>query len=365
MGEELITSIKTIAIHLPQFHPIPENDQWWGKGFTEWINVAKAQPRFPGHYQPHLPADLGFYDLRLEEARIAQAQLAQQYGIHGFCFYHYWFNGHRLLNRPLDDMLASGKPDFPFMICWANENWTRRWDGKDQQVLMHQEYTEQDDAEHMRFLCRRFFNDRRYIRVNGKPFFVVYRPALNNRMLKTLETWRKIAREEGIGELYLGFMKSSDDGIILESSGFDCAIDFQPDFGNLPPRIYENIGNRVLRKLGVRESAYIDNRVFDYEAYTARMMRRPIQPKVYPGITPMWDNSARRKKGATIFRNSTPEMYGTWLKHIVSAYQSVDSDSKFIFINAWNEWAEGNHIEPCQRWGRQYLEETKKALGHA
>ncbi|MEX1239154.1 MAG: glycoside hydrolase family 99-like domain-containing protein [Cyclobacteriaceae bacterium] len=361
-----MNKVKLIAIHLPQFHPIPENDQWWGQGFTEWTNVVKASPRFREHYQPHLPADLGFYDLRLEENRIAQAELARQYGIHGFCYYHYWFNGKRLLNRPLDDLLASHKPDFPFMLCWANENWTRRWDGKDQEVLMHQEYNEEDDIRQMQFLCERFFADQRYIRISNKPFFVMYRPALNPRMRKTIDTWRTVALKCGIGELYLGYMRSSDDGISLQESGFDCAIEFQPDFGDLSPRLNENTWNRLLRKLGVRDSAFIDNRIFDYRDYAKKMMtERKITPLLFPGITPMWDNAARRQKGATIFAYSSPEAYGHWLRHIVESYEKVEVNPRFIFINAWNEWAEGNHLEPCQRWGRQYLEVTKKVLDHA
>lgn len=356
-------AIRAIAIHLPQFHPIPENDRWWGEGFTEWTNVAKAKPLFKDHYQPHLPADVGFYDLRLEETREYQAHLANEYGIDGFCFYHYWFNGKRVLQRPLDDMISSGKPVFPFMLCWANENWTRRWDGKDHEVLLRQEYSTEDDAHHMKFLCEHFFSDSRYIRVQDKPFFVVYRPTLNPQMKETLETWRNVARQMGLGELYLGYMRTKEATVELENSGFDCAIDFQPDFRDLTPRIREHIWNRTLHKFRLRKSPLIENRVFDYEAYAKKMMEeRKIHPQVFPGITPMWDNTARRKTGATILKGSNPGLYKKWLTHIVSEYKRVDADDKFVFLNAWNEWAEGNHLEPCHRWGRQYLQATKDAL---
>ena len=184
---------RVIAFYLPQYHPFPENDRWWGAGFTEWRNVVKARPLFRGHYQPHLPADLGFYDLRVPEVRQQQAALAERYGLSGFCYYHYWFNGHRLMQRPVEEMLASGKPDFPFMLCWANENWTRAWDGGEQEVLIRQEYSEEDDRAHIRYLLDEVFRDPRYIRVDGKPVFAVYRSALFPDMRRTIEVWREEA----------------------------------------------------------------------------------------------------------------------------------------------------------------------------
>lgn len=356
--------VRPIAIHLPQFHPIPENDKWWGKGFTEWTNVARAAPLFKGHYQPHIPSDLGFYDLRLEEARVAQAQLAGQYGIYGFCYYHYWFNGTRLLERPLDDMLRTGTPDFPFMLCWANENWSRRWDGNEKEVLMAQHYSDADDIEHIRFLCSRFFSDARYIRVDGKPFFAVYRPDLFPDIRRTIDTWRETAMRLGTGELYLAYMQAFDLRKDPAEMGFDAAIDFQPDFYAALPAEGPIMMRLAHKYLGIR-SVYVDNSIRDYARYAEEMKRRPAPPyKWFPAVTPMWDNTARRKTGATIFRNSTPEVYEDWLEHVIRTHEIPSPSENFIFINAWNEWAEGNHLEPCAKWGRAYLEATKRAVTH-
>ncbi len=355
--------LKTIAIHLPQFHPIPENDAWWGKGFTEWTNVAKAKPLFDGHYQPHIPADLGFYDLRLEESRVAQAALAQEYGIDGFCYYHYWFNGKRLLNRPLDDMLRSKKPDFPFMLCWANENWSRRWDGDDRQVLMRQDYSAEDDRQHIRFLIEHFFSDPRYIRVDGKPFFLIYRPQLFPDIRRTIELWRGQAKETGAGDLYIGYMQSFGFREAPEKFGFDCAVEFEPDFGLAQTlRKKPSIINRVLNRLGKRQPA-MQNTILSYGDYVALKLGDTAKsPSTFKSVSPMWDNSPRRKRDAVIFQGSTPELYGQWLRHAAKVAMASRQTNQFLFINAWNEWAEGNHLEPCQRWGRKYLESTLSAI---
>lgn len=356
--------IKPIAIHLPQFHPFAENDEWWGKGFTEWTNVAKAKPQFEGHYQPHLPSDLGYYDLRLEEARIAQAELAKQYGIYGFCYYHYWFNGKRIMNRPLDDMLKTNTPDFPYLLCWANENWTRRWDGQDEHALIKQDYSTEDDIAHMRFLLDTFFKDPRYIRVNNKPFFVIYRPALFPDMKETIATWRREAAKEGV-ELYIGFMKSfSYDPDDFETTGFDCSVDFQPNLTSYPKRNKETLIDKVKRRLGITLPNINTHRFASYPAYVDQMVNQKFEYKAnqFPGISPSWDNTARRNKGATIYTDATPNEYGRWLEDIKKKYEGKDT---YLFINAWNEWAEGNHLEPCHKWGRQYLEQTAKILKDA
>jgi lipopolysaccharide biosynthesis protein len=355
------SNLRAIAIHLPQFHPFPENDQWWGKGFTEWTNVAKAKPLLKDHYQPHLPADLGFYDLRLEEARIAQAELAKEYGIYGFCHYHYWFNGKRLLNRPLDDMLKTQTPDFPFMLCWANESWSRRWNGEEKEILIKQEYSDEDDLTHFRYLAENLFPDKRYIKVDGKPFFLFYRPSLFPDIRKTADTWRREALKMGLGELHLGYVQSFSCKEDPKLIGLDCAIEFQPDLHNPPVRKIGTLIDRLKHKLNLQKSPYRLNYVYSYKDYVEMMIKTSKSPKnVYPGITPGWDNSARRKSEATIYIESTPLEYEKWLRAIKEKYAN---ENTFLFINAWNEWAEGNHLEPCAKWGKAYLEVTKKVLG--
>jgi hypothetical protein len=340
---------RLIAFYLPQFHPIPENDEWWGKGFTEWTNVARARPLFRGHYQPHLPADLGFYDLRLPETRQAQADLAREYGIHGFCYYHYWFNGKQLLERPFTEVLASGRPDFPFCLCWANENWTRRWDGHDEEILVAQEYCEEDDKDHIRWLADAF-RDERYIRVGGKPLFLVYRVNELPDPLRTASVWREGARRRGVGEIFLcrveSFAGERDDPAKI---GFDASVEFQPDWCHFG----------TARHRGA-------NDVYDYASVVERMLRKePPEYTRFPCVMPSWDNAARRRNGATILHGSTPQLYQKWLTSVLRTAEHGKGSDGIVFINAWNEWAEGNHLEPCQRWGRGYLEATREALAAA
>lgn len=356
-------NIRAIAFYLPQFHPIPENDEWWGKGFTEWRNVAKAKPLFPGHYQPHIPADLGFYDLRLSEAREAQAALAQEYGIHGFCYYHYWFNGRRILERPFNEVLASGKPDFPFCLCWANENWTKVWDGGDKHVLLEQRYGDEDDLALIESLIP-VFCDPRYIRINGKPLFLVYRTELLPDPARTAKIWREAARQAGIGELYLARVENFVSGIDPHSIGFDAAVEFAPDGVNMGKPKFRGTFHELLAKVGFLPKAYLENRVVNYNAVADGMLNRPEPEfKRFRCVTPMWDNSARRKKNARIVAGSSPEKYENWLKQIVNrTSKRLDGDERIVFINAWNEWAEGCHLEPDLKWGHAYLEATRRAL---
>jgi lipopolysaccharide biosynthesis protein len=360
--------MRAIAFYLPQFHPIPENDEWWGAGFTEWTNVVKARPLFRGHYQPHLPADLGFYDLRTPETRAAQATLAEAHGVSGFCYYHYWFNGTRLLQRPFEEVLQSGAPKLSFCLCWANENWTRRWDGRDDHLLIGQVFSVEDDERHIEHLLPAFADDR-YIKVEGKPLFLVYRTSLLPNPARTAALWRAKARAAGFPNLYLVRVESWTDYTAPEAMGFDATVEFAPDFGVLPrpigrrwnvlPKIHKRLTRRALSP-----SAYFNHQVFRYETLVRHMLARP--PVGHPRfrcVTPGWDNSPRHLSGGRIFVGSTPQLYENWLRNVVDATRSRHTDGKgLVFINAWNEWAEGNHLEPDQRWGRAYLEATARAL---
>ncbi len=349
--------IKIISFYLPQYHPIPENNNAWGKGFTEWTNVAKAQPLFPGHYQPQLPGELGFYDLRLDEVRKEQIDLAKEYGIHGFCYYYYWFNGKEVLETPIKKLLANKELDFPFCVCWANENWTRKWDGHTDDIIFGQLHNEKDDIDFIKGLVP-YFSDERYIKVDGKPMLLIYRTELFPDIRQTAQTWREELRNAGLGELYLVRVESFAKGIIPEEIGFDAAVEFAPDWkaiGN--PKDLTGLFPDDLKNLCVH----------DYPTMMQNMLSRKQEVyKLFRGVTPAWDNTARRRNEATVFVNSSPELYEEWLKKtILNTQSNLNENEKFIFINAWNEWGEGNHLEPDIKFGRKYLEATLSAMKEA
>jgi len=363
-----------ITFYLPQFHPIPENDAWWGKGFTDWTNVARARPLFHGHHQPHIPADLGFYDLRLAEVRLAQARYAKQAGIGAFCYYHYWFNGRLVLDRPLNDVLASGEPDFPFCICWANENWTRRWDGNDEEVLLAQNYEKYDPAEHIAWLDRAFA-DRRYIRVDGRPLFLVYRADEIPNLASVIAMWRQRARNLGYSDLYVcsvKYYRNTLSDADMRAAGFDAAVDFQPNPIDYPPPLSwtlptmsaGRILNRLGRAAGVRStSRWPVANVYKYREVMNRVMAKSCSDlTTFPCVFPSWDNTPRRRVGATVIQNDDPDLYRTWLCHAIQRVVAYRPSEQIVFINAWNEWAEGCHLEPDQRFGTAFLDATRLAL---
>lgn len=340
--------MKTIAFYLPQYHPIPENDEWWGKGFTEWTNVVRARPRFNEHYQPHIPADLGFYDLRTEETRIAQATLAAEYGINGFCYYHYWFNGKMLLERPLNEVLESGKPDFPFCVCWANENWSRRWDGQEREILMEQNYDDYNAETHIEWLSRLFL-DNRYIKIKGKPLFLIYRAGDITNIKQKVMDWEKTIQKKGFPGIYLCYIKNFTTGISDQDflkMGFNAILEFEPR----PTQ--EMLPKQV-------PGAF----VYNYQDFVKKTFKKPKADYIeFPCVFPSWDNSSRKKVDANIIQNLNPELYKIWLKEGLRRVQAYDQEEQFVFINAWNEWAEGCHLEPDLQNGKKFLVATKEAL---
>lgn len=354
---------RLIAMYLPQYHPIKENDEWWGKGFTEWTNVTKAKPLFKKHYQPHLPADLGFYDLRVPEVREAQAKLASEYGIYGFCYYHYWFSGKQLLERPIVDVLKFKKPDFPFMLCWANETWARGWDGSENKILIKQEYSEEDDYNHINYLLS-FFEDPRYIRVNGRPVLMIYHSTKMPDLCRTISIWRGEALKRGL-ELYIcRFESFGESGEDYLSGVFDASAEFQPH-----PVKYCGFNSkqillkRVLNKIS--RSLFSQNLIKDIESYPQYVnyaIKQPIPNyKCYPCVVPMWDNTARKGRNFFAFVDSTPLLFKKWLIHSLRR-KNYSEEENFVFINAWNEWAEGNHLEPCVKWKSNYLKAVKESI---
>lgn len=356
-------SIRTIAIYLPQFHPIPENDLWWGKGFTEWTNVAKARPLFRGHYQPQLPTDLGYYDLRVNETRIAQAELAQTYGISGFAYYHYWFSGRRLLNEPFDSVLKSGVPDFPFCLFWANETWSRRWLGEEKDILIRQSYSEQDDKAHINWLITAF-RDRRYLRINNRPVFIIYHPTMLPDIAKTIEIFRTECLKSNIENPYLIGSNSITGAMDLREAGFDNILNFEPRLGVLPYFLSDRISLRKLlnnMKFGILSSRL---KIYDYSMAHDRMINTKLPYPYFPCTFVNWDNSPRRGRNGIIIHNSSPEKFGFYFHQSINRLKEMNfsEEENLVFINAWNEWAEGNYLEPNDKYKSLYLEALKSAI---
>ncbi|WP_349591990.1 glycosyltransferase WbsX family protein [Azospirillum argentinense] len=344
--------VRLIAFYLPQYHPTPENDAWWGPGFTEWTNVSKAMPLFPGHEQPRLPADLGFYDLRLAEVREKQAELARDYGVYGFCYYYYWFSGRRILERPLNDMLESGTPDFPFCVCWANESWSRRWDGSEKELLISQEHRFEIDATLIDDLIP-MFEDPRYIRVGGRPLLIIYRVSLMSEPARLFDHWREVCVQRGIEPPHICMAETF--GLHgPQQFGCDSAVEFPPH-KSISPLVNDQID-------GLPED-YTGN-IYDYRLVVQNDLHhgRPGY-KRFRTVMPSWDNTARRGKAGNVFLNATPELYEIWLQSVVEeTRKSRAPGERYVFVNAWNEWAEGAHLEPSRRHGRAYLEATRRAL---
>ncbi|MGB3621806.1 MAG: glycoside hydrolase family 99-like domain-containing protein [Ketobacter sp.] len=348
---------RLIAFYLPKFNTIPENDRWWGEGFTEWTNVTKAIPQFLGHYQPRLPDALGYYDLNHVETLKKQVDLAKWYGLYGFCFYYYWFSGRRVLEKPIANFLRHKEIDFPFCICWANENWTKTWDGLENDVLLKQEYTSLD-PEQFAMDVSPVLRDSRYIRVDGKPLLIIYRPAIIPNFMAWLDIWREVFAREGVGEV-LVYMVQGFTQYDPKPWGCDGAIEFPPHnigFGSENTAANHHVINPEFSGEIVEAATILQNaRKNESMKGDYRWIR---------GCCPSWDNDARKPGRGWTLSDSTPDHFYEWLKYIVGEGAPSKNRNKenLVFVNAWNEWAEGAHLEPDRRYGYAYLNRIAKIL---
>ncbi|MCL1499617.1 glycoside hydrolase family 99-like domain-containing protein [Xanthomonas nasturtii] len=346
---------KLIAFYLPQFHPIPENDAWWGKGFTEWRNVSRALPQFEGHQQPRLPADLGFYDLRTPHVMREQARLAQEYGVGAFCFYFYWFAGKTLLEMPITQWHEDDTITLPFCLCWANEKWARRWDGRGDDILIDQAHDAQDDLAFIAHVAT-YMRNPKYLRVEGRPVLLVYRPHLLPEPVQTADRWRGWCRDHGIGEIHLAYVQGFERPDPRDI-GFDAAVEFPPNMST-PPSVAAR--QRLI-------NPDFDGDVLDWRELARDMEQRPLREyTLYPGVNPGWDNEPRRSGKGRVYLHASPRRYRDWLMRTVRhRLTNTPPAHRLVFINAWNEWAEGAVLEPDTRLGYAWLDATRQALLHS
>jgi lipopolysaccharide biosynthesis protein len=351
---------KLVAFYLPQYHPIPENDRNWGKGFTEWRNVAQAQPRFIGHNQPLFPSDLGYYDLRVDEVIESQVNLAKRHGLYGFCFYYYWFSGKKVLDRPLNSFLEHKSWNFNFMICWANENWTKRWDGLNDDVIIAQKYLKDDPLKFIQDI-ENILLDERYIRINNRPVLAVYRTADLKDPSKYSEVWRQYFKNKHKLELHLVSVMSFDNSN-PQNIGFDAGIEFVPQGINLKSESFEN---SEMPKVDISQKlidSKFEGSVLNYRKVVLNKKFHDSYPfPTYKCVMPSWDNDARKKgKGSTVFYYESPDLYAHWLDIAIDSH--VKEQKELTFINAWNEWAEGTTLEPSIHYGHAILNRTSGIL---
>lgn len=356
---------RAIALYLPQFHPIPENDLWWGRGFTEWTNTAKAKPLFRGHYQPHVPADLGFYDLRVPETRVAQADLARSAGIEGFCYYHYWFGGRRILERPFREVLESGSPDFPFCLCWANKTWTGIWYGAPDQILIEQTYPgEEDHRAHFESILPAL-RDPRYIRVERKPVFVVYSPHDFPSVAAFTRLWRALARDAGLPGLFLVAMSNQPLWSPSEY-GFDAKV-ITPALEHYPWISRRRPVKWLRQRIAIRRRLPAINPYKELvETFERRLREEQVAATrgygLYPSVIHSWDNTPRSASNGVVLTGATPSLYQVHLDASRKAIEHEPNERRIMFLKSWNEWAEGNHLEPDLRDGHVWLDTLRSFI---
>lgn len=361
---------RLIAFHLPQFHPIPENDAWWGEGFSDWISVRKAKPLYAGHAQPRHPHnDIGYYDPCDIEVLETQARIAKAHGIHGFCFYHYWFDGKLLLEKPVENFLQTGRPDIPFCLCWANEPWTRAWDGRNRDVLMAQEYGgESAWVAHFNYLLRAF-KDPRAIRVGDKPVLLIYRVGSIPDAGEMIRTWRRLAAKAGLPGLHIVAMLSVfSDSSDFKGVGIDATSEFYPTYATRPHGLDYVWGAfrlglhlRLLKRYTPFAARSIVRVDYDY-VWRRILSARKVFPIQYRGAFVSWDNTPRKDYKGFIMQNATPARYRFWLERQLRRVAEDSAQEPLVFLNAWNEWAEGAYLEPDQTFGYRFLEATRDAL---
>lgn len=353
---------KLIAFYLPQFHPTPNNNLWWGDGFTEWTNVAKAKRLFPGHYQPRVPADLGFYDLRLSETREAQAEMAKEYGIYGFCYYHYWFEaGKEELQRPFDEVVVAGKPDFPFCLCWANESWYSKFWNKDgsvlsKKLLVEQKYLGKEDNEKHFYRLLPAFKDHRYIKHEGKLLFVIYKPLEFNKVTEFIEQWQKLAVDNGLpGFYFVGLSITIDkdyDKII--NLGFDGVQHCEVHRGFLTKSWLKR---RFIQFVRIFIHMPL---IINYKKASLLLSEYDKYDNVFPSLIPNWDHTPRSGYKGSVYINATPEVFEKQVKLITELMNNKQNKDNLCFLKSWNEWGEGNYVEPDLKYGKGFLEVIKK-----
>jgi len=359
---------RVIAYYLPQFHPIPENDLWWGKGFTEWTNVGKAKPLYKGHYQPRVPADLGYYDLRMPEIREAQAEMARSAGIEGFMYWHYWFgNGKRVLERPFNEVLQSGKPNFPFCLGWANHSWTNHsWNSSTQwhkkEYIVQQTYPgPKDIIDHFNTVLPAFLDDR-YIKINDEPIFLIYDPLSLPEPKRFMEMWKELALKNGLSSIH--FIGLTGGWIDNYQKVLDLGYDAVNANGQwhaesiIKGKFLKLIQHKLYRKFGgLTLDKYEYKKIIKHlnTDYNKRL-------EIYPTILPQWDRSARSGRRASIYHGSTPELFEVHLKDTIDSVMGKPFENRVIFLKSWNEWAEGNYIEPDIKFGHGYLNKLKESV---
>jgi hypothetical protein len=352
--------MKSIAFYLPQYHPIPENDLWWGNGFTEWTNVGKAKPLFPGHYQPHVPADLGYYDLRVPDSRIKQANLAQSYGIDAFCYWNYWFgNGKKLLNLPIDEVVRTGEPNFPFCLGWANHSWeAKNWSTKkiNSKILIQQLYPGVDDAKFHFFSLLHIFKDKRYLKHNGKPIFVIWDPLNIPNNIDFVNLWNDLAIENGLnGFTFIGFTYNKKNVNNIYKLGFD----YVTYDALLDVKSEKNVFTHFMLKV-IRELFQFPI-IIDYKKYAESSLNSYLSSDIVPCILPNYDHTPRSGKRGLVLRSS-PDSFESHLIDILNNMNLGKIKNDFLFIKSWNEWGEGNHLEPDLRFSHDYLKNFKFAI---